>query len=262
MKDVLQKIVESKRLELLTTDFTDIESKARECSRPILSMSGALAASRSGIIAEFKRRSPSKGWINEGAEAAKIPLGYFNAGASACSVLTNTEYFGGTLNDLITARAAAPELPLLRKEFIIDERQIYEARVAGADAILLIASCLSPQQCADLSAVAKSVGLEILLELHNHSELEHINPLVDMVGVNNRNLGSFHTDISNSVELYRAIRNAVGEEKILVSESGLSRSETIVELRQLGYRGFLMGESFMKTPQPEQALAQLIGELC
>ncbi len=262
MKDVLQKIVESKRIELTTTNFAGIRTKAEDCSRKILSMSGSIASSKSGIIAEFKRRSPSKGWIIEAGEASVIPLGYFNAGAAACSVLTNTEYFGGSLQDLITARNSAPELPILRKEFIIDERQIYEARVAGADAILLIASCLSVEQCAELSAVAKSVGLEILLELHNLAEIAHINPLVDMVGVNNRNLGSFHTDIQNSIDLYSSIREAVGEERVLVSESGLSKPSTILELRELGYRGFLMGESFMKEANPAESLGQLISELC
>ncbi|MFR9651609.1 MAG: indole-3-glycerol phosphate synthase TrpC [Rikenellaceae bacterium] len=262
MGDILQKIVESKRVELASTEFADIESRARGCCRPILSMRESLANSKSGIIAEFKRRSPSKGWINEAAEAAIIPLGYYNAGASACSVLTNREYFGGTLQDLIDARKAAPNLPILRKEFIIDERQIYEARVAGADAILLIASCLTPERCAELSAVAKSVGLEILLELHSHAELAHINPMVDMVGVNNRNLGSFHTDIQNSVELYSVIREAAREDMVLVSESGLSKPSTILELRELGYRGFLMGESFMKESDPAESLHKLIEELC
>ncbi len=262
MKDILSQIIESKREELRTTDFGNIEERAKSCTREVISMSRSIAESSSGIIAEFKRRSPSKGWINESAEASVIPLGYYNGGAAACSVLTNSEYFGGSLEDLITARRYAPQLPILRKEFIIDSRQIYEARVAGADAILLIASCLTPAECQELASVAHSVGLEVLLELHSHAELNHINEFVDMVGVNNRNLGSFHTDVQNSLDLYSAIRKEVGESVVLVSESGLSRASTILELRELGYRGFLMGESFMKESDPTAALRNLIEELC
>ncbi len=260
--DILFKIVEHKRAELAKCDFGDIEVQARAVTRPVISMSRSIRESaKGGIISEFKRRSPSKGWINEAADPRVVVAGYQAAGAAACSVLTNEEFFGGSLADLKAAREVAAELPLLRKEFIVDERQIFEARVAGADAVLLIASCLSIEECERLASVAHSVGLEVLLEIHTEEELSHLNECIDMLGVNNRNLGSFVTDVATSFRLASRMREE-GRDLVLVSESGLDSASTIKELQAVGFGGFLIGETFMKGDNPPAALAQFIGELC
>ncbi len=262
MVDVLEKIVAHKRAELQGYDFADIEQKARAESRPTISMANSIRSSRKGgIIAELKRRSPSKGWINELADVEVIVSGYRASGAAACSVLTNEEFFGGSLEFLKRARVVAGDMPLLRKEFIIDPRQIYEARVAGADAVLLIASCLTIEECAELAAIAHSVDLEVLLEIHSEAELSHLNENVDMLGVNNRNLGSFVTDINNSFNLAKVMRERGGD-IVLVSESGIDASETIKSLQDVGFGGFLIGETFMKTDNPPAALADLIAQIC
>ncbi|MFR9619773.1 MAG: indole-3-glycerol phosphate synthase TrpC [Rikenellaceae bacterium] len=262
MQDVLFKIVEHKRAELATYDFGDIEAQARAASRATISMQRSIRECVSGgIIAEFKRRSPSKGWINQSAEPQVVVSGYREVGAAACSVLTNEEFFGGSLSDLRAAReVAGDDLPLLRKEFIIDERQIFEARVAGADAVLLIAACLSTEECRHLAEVAHSVDLEVLLEIHTADELSHLNEFVDMLGVNNRNLGSFVTNVATSFRLAEQMRER-GSDLVLVSESGIDSAATIRELSGVGFGGFLIGETFMKSDNPPQALCQLIGEL-
>ncbi len=264
MQDVLTKIIEHKRAELAEYNFEGIEVAARSVERQTISMSRSIRESsrcgRGGIIAEFKRRSPSKGWINEAATPQDIVAGYRNAGAAACSVLTNEEFFGGSLEFLKIAREVAGDMPLLRKEFIIDARQIYEARVAGADAVLLIAACLSVEECAELARVAHSVDLEVLLEIHSEEELSHLNECVDMLGVNNRNLGSFVTDIDNSFRLAERMR-ASNSDIVLVSESGIDSHETIARLQAVGFEGFLMGESFMKRSEPATALKELISKL-
>ncbi len=262
MNDILQKIVSHKREELNSYDFTDIELKARAVKRPTISMSQALReSSKGGLIAEFKRRSPSKGWINENADPQEIVKGYSKAGAAACSVLTNGEFFGGSIEHLRLARQVAGDMPLLRKEFIIDPRQIFEAREAGADAILLIAACLSVEECMRLAALAHDLTLEVLLEIHSEDELSHLNSCVDMLGVNNRNLGTFVTDIDNSFNLVDKIRD-VDNDIVLVSESGISNATTIKRLNNVGFEGFLIGETFMKDSKPAESLTQLIEELC
>ncbi|MFI3295386.1 MAG: indole-3-glycerol phosphate synthase TrpC [Rikenellaceae bacterium] len=261
MEDILKKIVADKRSELSTTDFGDVRSQAFSCSRPVISMSEALRSSSSGIIAEFKRRSPSKGWIFEGADPREVVSGYSRVGAAACSVLTNEKYFGGSLADLRLARSVAGDMPLLRKEFIVDERQIYEARVSGADAVLLIASCLSRAECSYLAEVAHSVGLEVLLEIHTQAELDYVDVNIDMLGVNNRNLGTFHTDLNNSFALAQKMRERA-QDITLVSESGIDGAQTIMQLRAAGFRGFLIGETFMKTGDPSGALQSVISQLC
>ncbi len=262
MQDVLEKIVAHKRVELAGCNFEGIEDLARSVTRPVISMSKSIRNStKGGIIAELKRRSPSKGWINEGADPLAIVAGYREAGAAACSVLTNEEFFGGSLEFLKLARTVAEDMPLLRKEFIIDQNQIYEARVAGADAVLLIASCLSVEECAHLAKVAHSVDLEVLLEIHSQEELSHLNPNIDMLGVNNRNLGSFVTDINNSFNLAQVMRQRGGD-IVLVSESGIDNAQTINSLREVGFGGFLIGETFMKTESPAEALADLISQIC
>jgi indole-3-glycerol phosphate synthase len=197
MKDILSEIIAHKQTEIelqkQTVSPEQLQEQAgiiiRENAAHRRSMKQALAASSTGIISEFKRRSPSKGWINEAARAEEIPAAYEAAGAATLSILTDEKFFGGTLRDIRTARPLV-RIPILRKDFIIDEYQLLQACIVGADAVLLIASCLSPEQCSTLTTQAHELGLEVLLEIHSPSELSYINKEVDMVGVNNRNLGS------------------------------------------------------------------------
>lgn len=249
---ILEQILETKREEV-TTRKTKISIRDLKVTpfakRERLSMRKALENSPVGIIAEFKRKSPSKGYIHEHAVAQEIVGGYASGGAAACSVLTDATYFGGSLLDLALARKAV-NIPLLRKDFIVDEYQIAEAMAYGADAILLIAAALSPAQCAEYTEIAHSYGLEVLLEIHNEEELNRICPQVDMIGVNNRNLATFVTDIYTSFALATHIPAC----HLRVSESGIHSMETIKALRNAGYRGFLIGECFMKENQPAQAL--------
>ncbi|MBQ2585625.1 MAG: indole-3-glycerol phosphate synthase TrpC, partial [Bacteroidaceae bacterium] len=222
--------------------------------RHTLSMRQSLAESDSGIIAEFKRRSPSKGWIKEDGEPTVIPPSYAENGAAALSILTDEKFFGGKLKFIQQARPLVPRIPILRKDFIIDEYQLLQARQIGADAVLLIAACLSKQKCKELARKAHALGLETLLEVHSEPELEYVGDNIDMVGVNNRNLGTFHTDVQNSYRL----ANLLPKDYLLVSESGISNPLTVRELRQAGFRGFLIGETFMKTPNPGLALKEFI----
>jgi indole-3-glycerol phosphate synthase len=266
--DILQEIVESKRIEVerckeaVPLD-TLVEMGYERLNRNTRSMRKALAASPSGIIAEFKRKSPSKGWLYPNADVAGVLPLYEQGGASACSVLTDEDYFGGSLNDLQKARACV-DLPLLRKDFMIDPYQIYQAKIMGADAILLIAACLTTEECAKMAKTAHELQLEVLLEIHSPQELEYLNPCIDMLGVNNRNLGTFHTDINNSFRLIEEIvKHTGGDENspLLVAESGISRIDSVKELRAAGFRGFLIGETFMKTENPGVALSDFIEEL-
>lgn len=260
MKDILQEIVAHKRIELAEQlSCVSLQQLANSVDAlPIsrLSMRQSLAQSATGIISEFKRRSPSKGWIKQDADASVIPVGYEQAGASALSILTDQQYFGGSLNDIVTARPTV-NIPILRKDFIIDEYQLYQARCVGANAVLLIAACLTQQACANLAATAHQLGLETLLEIHSEAELDYVDDNIDMVGVNNRNLGTFHTDVANSYRLAQKLPT----DKLLVSESGISSVQTIRELREAGFRGFLIGETFMKTPCPSDTLNQYITQL-
>lgn len=267
MKDILSEIIAHKQTEIelqkQTVSLEQLQEQAgiiiRENAAHRRSMKQALAASSTGIISEFKRRSPSKGWINEAARAEEIPASYEAAGAGALSILTDGKFFGGTLRDIRTARPLV-HIPILRKDFIIDEYQLLQACIVGADAVLLIASCLSPEQCSTLTAQAHELGLEVLLEIHSPSELSYINKEVDMVGVNNRNLGSFVTDVENSFRIARQLREATHgpASPLLVSESGISDPETICRLRAAGFRGFLIGETFMKTANPGETLKKFI----
>ncbi len=258
---ILDKILETKHAEVAAArravGFDDAFAAARAVTRPVLSLAGALAASPTGIIAEFKRRSPSRGFINEAARPEDVVAGYAGAGAAAISVLTDRDYFAGSLDDLREARRVAPHTPLLRKDFTVDEYQICEARTAGADAILLIAAALTPERCATLAAFAASLDLEVLLELHCEAELEHICPGVSVVGINNRNLATFVTDTATSERMAPLLPPSM----ICISESGISSPDTVRHLRKSGFRGFLMGENFMKTPDPAAALRGFITEL-
>ncbi|WP_162343525.1 indole-3-glycerol phosphate synthase TrpC [Cyclobacterium salsum] len=217
---------------------------------PVVSMRKYITdPEKTGIIAEFKRKSPSKGWINSTAAVEKITIGYMQAGASALSVLTDETYFGGSAEDLKLARKFN-YCPILRKDFMVDAYQLIESRALGADCILLIAAALTPQKIRELAALAKELGMEVLLEVHNREELEaSLNEYVDLVGVNNRNLKTFEVNIETSLELIQVIPDTF----IRISESGLSDPATLVRLKQAGFDGFLIGENFMKTIRPHQA---------
>lgn len=243
--DILQEIIAHKQEEL----------RLMRAKKP--SLRDALLASPTGIIAEFKRRSPSKGWIKEEGRADIIPLAYQNAGAAALSILTDKYYFGGHDSFILTARASGVTLPILYKNFIIDEFQLYEAALCGASAVLLIAACLTKANCATLIQKAHSLGLEVLLEMHSEQELEYAELQPDLCGINNRNLGSFVTDVENSFRLAELLPS----DAVKVSESGISNPETVKALRQAGFRGFLIGENFMKTPDPGHSLAEFIRQL-
>ncbi|MFI3305115.1 MAG: indole-3-glycerol phosphate synthase TrpC [Rikenellaceae bacterium] len=258
MEDVLTRIIAAKRIEVERDKQRISPAELRDAVaklpvRERRSMRSALASSASGIIAEFKRRSPSKGWINEGAEATVIPPAYAAAGAAALSILTDTEFFGGSLEDLIAARPLV-DIPIIRKEFIVDDYQLYQAKLVGADAVLLIAAALSTEECVALTRKAHELELEVLLELHSQEELEYITDEVDMVGINNRNLGTFHTDVANSYRLAELLP----QDMVKVSESGISDPQCVVELRKAGFQGFLIGENFMRTEQPGESLRKFI----
>lgn len=209
-----------------------------------------------GIIAEFKRKSPSKGVINDGVEIGPVVEAYQAHGAAGVSILTDEHFFGGTSDDLMYARDVIT-IPILRKDFIIDAYQLYEAKAIGADVILLIAACLSPKKVQELALLAKKLNLEVLLEIHNEDELQHICDEVDMVGVNNRDLKSFEVDLQTSVQLF----DKIPSHKIAVTESGISNVSAIVSLKQVGYKGFLIGETFMKAPDPSIAFADFVNSL-
>jgi indole-3-glycerol phosphate synthase len=211
--------------------------------------------SRTGIIAEFKRRSPSKGVFNSTGQPAEITRAYTEGGASGLSILTDEKFFGGSKEDIILSRNN--EIPILRKDFIIDEYQVLEAKAMGADVILLIAACLNPSRVEELSAFARNNGLEVLLEIHNEDELRHICETVDIVGVNNRDLKTFTVDVNRSIELGKMIPSG----KLKISESGISDVATIQLLKQNGFSGFLIGETFMKEPDPAIAFASFVHTL-
>jgi len=261
MQDILQEIIAHKRTEvaaqkkLVPSELLD-QQLVQVMQRPTRSMREALSSSPTGIIAEFKRRSPSKGWIFPDAKVEEVVPAYEQAGASACSILTDSQFFGGSLEDLIAARKLV-SLPLLRKEFIIDPYQLAEARIAGADAILLIAAVLTPEECFALAEAAHALQLEVLLEIHSESELGHLNACIDMLGINNRNLGTFHTTLNHSYHLAAKMREA-DNDLLLVSESGISEPSTVSELREKGFRGFLIGETFMRGGTPGETLSTFI----
>jgi indole-3-glycerol phosphate synthase len=226
-------------------------------SRPTNSLCKNLLNSDFGIIAEHKRKSPSKSVINEKCLINKVIEGYSSAGVSGISILTDQKYFGGSIDDLVISRKNTT-LPILRKEFIIDEYQIIEAKAIGADAILLIASCLKKETIKNLSKCAKKLDLEVLVEIHNLNELNNcLMDSVDIIGVNNRNLKTFVVDIQTSKELAKFIP----KEFIKISESGISNKKEILELQQCGFNGFLIGENFMKEKNPGKEAFNFINDL-
>ena len=243
--DILQEIVAHKHLEL----------ERLYAKKP--SLREALLQSNTGIIAEFKRRSPSKGWIKEEGRADIIPLSYQQNGAAALSILTDEHYFGGSDDFIRQARLSGVTLPILYKNFVINEAQLYAAALCGASAVLLIAACLSKQECKQLMDKAHALGLEVLLEMHSEAELEYAELEPDVCGINNRNLGSFVTDVENSFRLAELLP----KDAVKVSESGISNPETVKTLRSAGFRGFLIGENFMKTSDPGKSLNEFISQL-
>ena len=245
MEDILQKIIRTKEQEL------------EQFYAPKPSLREALLRSETGIIAEFKRRSPSKGWIKEEGRADIIPLSYQQNGAAALSILTDEQYFGGCDDYIRQARKSGVTLPILYKNFVIDEAQLYAAALCGASAVLLIAACLSKAECKRLLDKAHSLGLEVLLEMHSEPELEYVELEPDLCGINNRNLGSFVTDVENSFRLAELLP----KDAVKVSESGISNPATVKALRQAGFRGFLIGENFMKTADPGTSLHEFINQL-
>ncbi len=264
--DILEEIVARKRTEVADRKaalaprklHAQVEAIMRDGEgKPRLSMSQALRESPYGIIAEFKRKSPSKGWIHADTTPMDVVPLYARNGASALSILTDEPYFGGTPDFVRQVRPHVPSTPILRKDFIIDEYQIFEAREMGANAILLIAACLGLKECAALIGVAHELGLEVLLEMHAENELDYANLEADMLGLNNRNLGTFVTKVENSFRMAPKLP----QDRTLVSESGISNPQTIRELRMAGYRGFLIGECFMKEQDPGKALKDFIAEL-
>lgn len=254
--NILETIIAQKKIEISEQKKAGLPASIRATTSPALSLKAALMQSSTGIIAEFKRKSPSKGWIFPDATIETITKGYEANGATGLSILTDESFFGGSIADLKHARTAV-KIPILRKDFIIDPFQIDVAKAIGANAILLIAAALTKENCLQLAKKAHDIGLEVLLEIHEEAELEYIHSQVDIVGINNRNLKTFVTDVETSFRLGEKIP----DNYVKISESGIGDPQTVKELRAAGFLGFLMGETFMKNEQPDKALAQFIASL-
>lgn len=254
---ILDKIVKHKMVEVEKNKalypIALLEKSIYFDSKPVSMSQYIKREDKSGIIAEFKRRSPSKPEINHYADVEKVTIGYMQAGASGLSILTDNHFFGGSTEDLKKARKFN-FCPILRKDFIIDEYQIIEARSIGADCILLIAEILSANQVKDLSTFARNMGMEVLMELHSEVQLLKLVESIDMIGVNNRDLKSFVTDINFSIDLY----NKLPEELVKISESGIHSHTDLIKLKDAGYDGFLIGEQFMVHDDPGEACKNLI----
>ena len=263
--DILQTIVAHKRRELEEwMQFLPprrlmamVDEQLKRETEPPVSMRQALMGSATGIIAEFKRKSPSKGWIKREGRAGVIPLGYQQAGATALSILTDTQFFGGYDEFVREARLAGVTLPILYKNFVISDYQLLQARLCGASAVLLIAADLSLDECRTLLHTAHQLGLEVLLEMHSEADLDYAALEPDMYGINNRNLGSFVTDVANSFRMAERLPQGVCK----VSESGIGDPATVGQLRQAGFCGFLMGEHFMRADDPGEELRHFISRL-
>lgn len=260
--DILDQITAHKRLEVAARKQEVPLSVLQARVEPLLdtpqpSLAASLKASPSGIIAEFKRKSPSKGWIKEAGRAEEIPLSYQQNGASAVSILADEKYFGGSPEFIAAARRSGVTLPILFKEFVVDEYQLFQARLCGASAVLLIAAELDLESCRFLLEKAHALGLEVLLEMHSEKELEYAALQPDLCGINNRNLGSFVTNVENSFRLCEKLPS----QAVKVSESGIGDPATLRALRSCGFQGFLMGERFMKEAEPGAALGQFIASL-
>ena len=257
--NILDTIIARKKTEVANAKMQVSQATLMQSqlfSRPTFSLKKFLLdETKTGIIAEFKRQSPSKGIINNTADVVEVTTAYTKHGASCLSVLTDNHFFGGSSGDLIKARVN--NIPILRKDFMIDEYQVVEAKSMGADVILLIAACLTPEKVMELAGFAQSLQLEVLLEIHNEEELRHICDATQIVGVNNRDLKTFTVDINRSVELSKKI----GADKIRIAESGINDIETISIFKNAGFKGFLIGENFMKQPDPAIAFAKFVNQL-
>jgi indole-3-glycerol phosphate synthase len=254
---ILDNIISDKKIEIETlskvVSISDLE-KQKDFTKQSKSLKESIKKSKSGIICEFKRKSPSNEKINYKSNISEVINGYEKAGAVGVSILTNKKYFDGSLSDINEVKNSI-DIPILRKEFIISEYQIVESKSIGADAILLIASILDKEEIKNYSSLAKSLGLEVLLEIHSIDELNKIsNTDVDIIGVNNRNLDTLDINIENSIEMFENIPS----EFIKISESGISKVSDIIELKNCGFDGFLIGESFMKTEDPGLSLSKFI----
>lgn len=258
--NILDKIIEHKYKEVEENKSLFpvklLEKSMYFDSKPVSLKKYLTRQDKTGIIAEFKRKSPSKGIINEFASIERVSIGYMRAGASALSILTDKTFFGGSNSELTAARKYN-FCPILRKDFVIDEYQIIEAKSIGADAILLIAACLTKTKTKKLAEFASSLGLEVLFEIHTKEELNQINNFIDIIGVNNRDLRTFKTNINKSLE----IGEHIGTDFVKISESGIDNPKDIVLLKQNGFQGFLIGERFMKTGRPEKACLNFIKQI-
>ena len=264
--DILEEIVAHKRVEVerFKEQLSEREIHSRVealMATPeggiVPSISKAIKESATGIIAEFKRKSPSKGWIKEEGKAGVIPMSYQQNGASAISILTDYEYFGGKDEYIVEARKSGVTIPVLYKNFVIDEYQLFQARLCGASAALLIAAELSKEECSTLLRTAHELQLEVLLEMHSEEELEYAELEPDLCGINNRNLGTFITSVDNSFRL----ASLLPKDAVKVSESGISNPDTIRQLQTAGFKGFLIGECFMKEDNPGESLAHFISKI-
>ena len=257
--NILEQIVAFKKTEIekrkSIQSFDDLQASPFFSKKNLSLRQFLVDETKTGIIAEFKRKSPSKGVINDKADVVEVTAAYTKHGASCLSVLTDESFFGGSDADLIRARVN--EIPILRKDFIIEEYQIAEAKSIGADVILLIAACLSPAEVKRLASFAKEAGLEVLLELHDEEELGHICDETEIIGINNRNLKTFEVDIDRSLRMAEQIP----ADKIKVAESGINSIENILLFRQHGFKGFLIGENFMKAADPTIAFADFVIQL-
>lgn len=261
MRTILDEIVENRRAEVSNQKqeipLGEIKAKIDFSTTCNSLSSKLLVQGSSGIIAEFKRQSPSKGVINDRVRPEIVTKGYADAGASGLSVLTDGKYFGGSSADFLAARRANPSTPLLRKDFMVDEYQIFESKLLNADVILLIAAVLGKAEISRFTSIAHELGMEVLLELHDESEIEKIDKLVDMIGINNRNLKDFKVDMDRSLKML----DKLPSNAIKISESGLSEPETVDYLRSRGFSGFLMGENFMKSENPASTCLDFISKL-
>lgn len=259
MKTILDEIVDQKRIEILEKQkINSIEDfkNSENFNLPVISSKASiLDESKSGIIAEFKRKSPSKGFINKDANVKDVVAGYEKYGASVVSVLTDEHFFGGSFEDLNQAKATL-SIPVLRKDFIVDEYQVYETKAIGADLMLLIAECLTKDEVYNLAKIAKEIGLEVLLELHSEDQLDKVNEFIDLIGINNRDLKTFHVDIEKSKQILKQLP----KDLIKVAESGISDPKTVKELRKAGFQSFLIGENFMKNENPTEAFKEFVKE--
>jgi indole-3-glycerol phosphate synthase len=257
--NILEQIIAHKKTEVAErralVAYATLEADPRMTRAALSLRQSLLDPAKTGIIAEFKRRSPSKGIINATAGLREVTAAYTLHGASGISVLTDMSFFGGADTDLVAAREN--NIPLLRKDFIIDEYQILEAKILGADVILLIAACLSTKEASRLAGFAQSLGLEVLLEIHNEAELEHINAATTLVGINNRDLKTFTVDIARSIQL----AGQLPKDKLAIAESGIDEVSVVHLLKREGFSGFLIGEHFMKTTNPAIAFADFVHAL-